>query len=409
MAGTEWESFDRDRERAAIVGLALAQLPNEREVREGLIADYDVTFPELGESLEVLARLTGGGVRVSQRTFALQLLAKVARNRGTLPLAEVRNELRRYVHVSIEEGARLSELRLRREREVLADDRRRTAREEDRADGEVDRSAGVAPPPPPAEVEDGTIIVRSSDAPERETPAEPIGGPALGDDDPASQAIYDGLNACAGTTGAEGTAWEVFAANAQESLQLTDAEVNLPTCSDDEVVTVSGKAAFRVVTEFSSTEPVGKFLRWTDVRTWDTDCSLFYKSVKTVKKDAIPDEDEEYSELFLEIVRFSKNLTLETPLIFTRTIEVPDDPTRSATVYLLQFRLPKGVETDHIEVDSGSLMVRDDPDLKVVDLVAEKAISFKAPAMKNWPTLSCDLMWMEMSILAALGCVDKGT
>lgn len=393
-------------------GLALSQLsPADEERVRGRFRDlHGVTFPTLGESLRELARLTAEGSRISQRTFGLQLLAKIARNRGTEELQQVGDVLHEYVRASVAEAKRLEGFREHRGHEVEpAEEARaagkrtsgeRGAERPGRADGERQPEDAVADDEIPATAADifpdAPLIEPDPAAPAPPPPPAPADGPDLEAPDAVTEGVYDGLNAAKSTGMADGTAWEVFSGQAQDTLKLSDAEMDLPKCSDDENVIVDGKGAWRVITTWTSQDPPSKFSKWCDARHWDVGCSLFYKSVQPVPPASMP-KGREYSCTFLEVVRFSDSLTLETKLVFTRTV-LPEK------LYALHFMLAE--ETESIDVDTGSLIAR--KGAKGTELTAEKAIDFKDEAMKSWPTLSCDLMWMELSILASLGCVDEG-
>jgi hypothetical protein len=402
-----WDTPQRDLERAAIVGLALSQLPEEQELvlRRELEASLGATFPSLPESLETLARLTRSGDRISQRTFGLQLLAKVARNRGTSGLEQGGNELRAYAEASVVEAQQIAEARARELRRAEAKEKATRTREErasedrERAvDSEVRETA-----PEASDVED-----LFPDAPPIEPaedpapPPPPAGGPTLASDDeePQVNAVLQGLDAAATSDPSDGSAWDAFASTAGGVLQLDDREVNLPKCSDDQKVTVGGKEAYRVVTTWKSKEGAAHFADWTDARKWDTNCSLFYESVTQVDPANPAPDVEGYVADFTEVVKFTNTTKFTTVLTFTRTV-------RSPFLFALHFMLPPNGATQDIDVDTGSLVVRQDSDAADewgTRLLAEKAISFTDPAMAKWPTLSCDLMWMELSILAALGC-----
>lgn len=399
-----------DREREAVLGLAVSQLPNADEVRADWGRLFDVKVPELAESLATLAELTSTRSRVSQRTFALQLLAKAARNRGTDVLGDAQESLRDYVRVSIEEVPFLNELRSARVAEQKREVDREQAAEREQAAAAREKAATLAQPVAADELVERAVPMRSAamamrSAPEEEAAlAAPPRATLLPDDDPDPdvQAVFRGLNAAAATTTQQGTAWQVFSQTTQDTLQLTDDELALPQCTDDKHVLIGGRDSTRVVTWFSTAKPAVDFEYWTDPRRWDFDCHLFYESVKPV--NPIPDTVEEYSEEFIEVVRFSPTKTLTTPLVFTRTVMAPD-------LYAVHFALPQNTVTDDILVDSGSLIARHDPDLPAghaTQITAEKCIAFKDPAMASWPTMCCDLFWTELTITVALGCAQHG-
>jgi hypothetical protein len=95
------ETFNLDRERDAIVALAIASRPNEEELREELQATDWGPVMSVPEALDVLAELTEIGERRTPRVVALQLLAKIAKNRGMERLDEAGDQLRHYFTVSV--------------------------------------------------------------------------------------------------------------------------------------------------------------------------------------------------------------------------------------------------------------------------------------------------------------------
>jgi hypothetical protein len=223
------------------------------------------------------------------------------------------------------------------------------------------------------------------------------------DHDPEQQvqAVFDGLEA---TAHGRDRSWIEFARVTSDALGMTDEEVALPLCNDDEVVTIDGQKAYRVATWFWSPLPPSAFQRWTDPRHWAHDNSLFFEDVSPVTP---LDDDRRYSTLFQEQVRFTPTKLLRTPLVFTRVV---DDPEHSSVF----FDLPRGQDgqpetTSDIAVDVGSVIVQGNPGgdpKRRTRLSAEKCILFKDPAMAAWPTVACDLFWMEFTISAALSASE---
>ena len=156
----------------------------------------------------------------------------------------------------------------------------------------------------------------------------------------------------------------------------------------------------RVVTWFSSNRPATEFRKWTDPRKWPIDCSLFFDSMGVVGEEPPDDLEASWTATFEEKVVISDEKVMTTPLRFTRTALGP-------SLYALYFDLPGAETTDDLLVDTGALVAREDPNNapeRCTHLFAEKCLQFRDPALSDWPTLLCDLFWMEFSILAALGC-----
>ncbi len=340
------------RERAAIVGLALATLPNEDEVRDGFRQHHHSDFPGLDEALETLTDLTASRQRMTHRAVTLRLLAKLASRRGMAPFGAKGRGVRTFLRSSVEHADHERDELCRRGHEC------------------------------------------SEHGPHHHHALEGVAAAGLHDEDPEVQQMLDGLAAAAER---RAPSWRSFTPKAG-ALHLTDAEMALPRCSDDEGVMVGGHASTRVATWFSSPKPAVDFLRWTDVRTWPVDCSLFFQ--KMTPKAPIDPEATEYSVEFLEEVQISEEKCLRTPLIFTRRVY----GTHLSTLY---FTMPAGRSTSDLLVDTGSLVAREDPTSppqQRTHLFAEKLLRFQDPALLTWPTLLCDLYWMELTILAALGC-----
>ncbi len=349
-AGRTAEQASRERralERDAIVGLALASLPDEHEVRALIRQGHDVALPELPEALATLASLTAERQRRSQRTLSLNLVAKVARRRGFGVLADAGESLDAYLAALLDEA---DELR------------------------SVPGGPELNPEQDPEHVADG----------------------ALSD-------VLGALRVVADSAGEVPVPshWATFCAGAAEPLGLRSGEINLPTCSDDEYIPVNGKAAPRVTVTFWDERPADAFARWTDPRCWDLDCSLFFESVTA--DPPVPMDVEEYEATFTEVVRIDEHKVLTTPLVFTREVSPPN-------FFGVYFDLPTGVTTEDLTVDRGFITARHDPDLPEGPrtlLTAEKCICFADPALAAWPTLLCDLFWMELTITVALGCAQS--
>ncbi|HJR24921.1 MAG TPA: hypothetical protein VJ804_05575 [Acidimicrobiales bacterium] len=335
-------------ERQALIGLALASRPDEDDLRLRLMGSNHL-YPSLNESLEDLTVLTERDARLGHRVLALRLLAKLAARRGMDPLRKEERKLRAYL------GA--------------------TAGKVDAEWSHLEghhRERGAAAHPA---VADAGLERPITDAA------------------PEVQRALDGLESAALR---RTSSWQSFAPTAADGLQLSDEELGLPRCSDMEHVPVGGVDSIRVVTWFSSPRPIEDFVRWTDPRTWPVDCSLFFQAM--IPQGKAP-TGEDWTCTFTEKVQVSETKTMVTPLTFTRTAE----PGLQAAY----FKMPGNKPTADLLVDTGALVVREDPANAPGQrtlFFTEKCVRFVDPALADWPTLLCDLYWMEFSILAALGC-----
>lgn len=347
-----------EEERQALLGLALATLPNEAEVRRALFGDGGEQPPELAEALKTLDRLTLEGNRISNRVLSLDLLAKVAHRRGSGALESATEELYGFVQSAVIEG----------ERRLLTTDA-----------------------PPPREV--------GGEDPERGEPERPTLDAAGSDDPRVNQTVRALVQVDLLPTGQHH--WPTFARMAQEPLQLSDDEVDRPLCTDDQVVDVPGGKAVRTAVWFWSDKPAKDFAAWTDPRTWDKSCHLFFKAVVQKQGAMLSATVPEFSATFTETVYIDGNNTLSTDLVFSRSVDEPH-------LYALEFTLPTPLDPKaDILVDTGQVTVREDPyapTSKRTALLAEKYILFRDPKYAAWPTLACDLFWTEFAITMALGC-----
>jgi hypothetical protein len=356
---TESEVDRHAPERAAVVGLALATLPNEDEVRDRFAKHHGTRFPSLGESLDHLRTLTTEDAHLAHRTIALRLLAKLTSRRGMEPLGKEADQVRGFLRTTME-------VRDREWGHLAGHTRRPAERTPDRHPSLVNA-----------------------------TPTR-----AVTDPDVDVQHALDGLDLAAQR---RAPSWHSFAPESATALDLSEEEMALPRCNDQEGVPVGGHDSVRIATWFSSPKPAADFTRWTDPRTWDKDCSLFYEDIRLQEGEELAEDAQVFSKTFIEKVRISEDKLLTTPLTFTRTVVGPN-------LYALYFTMPPGTETDDLFVDTGSLVARADPSNPSVEqtlLFAEKCLRFKDPALRSWPTLLCDLYWMELTILAALGCRIK--
>jgi hypothetical protein len=356
--------MSRDEERQALLGVALASLPNEDEVRAAVFAGREQP-PALPEALETLAALTHAQERVSHRVLSLGLLAKVAHRRGPSALDPVDAELHGFAEAAVAEADRI----------------------------EPDGIEPVESSHPPATDE----VARPGPEPRlAEAPPPPTDDGA----DPRPRLAVEALKTV-GLVPAEHH-WKTFARHAREPLQLTEDEVHRPLCTDEQMVVMpNGLSAVRTAVWFWSDQPAKAFQHWTDPRTWDQSCHLFFKTVAQ-KPGVTAATAPEFSATFTETVFVDGTTTLSTDLVFSRTVD-------GERLYALEFDLPPGPlpDTAAIVVDAGQVTVREDPNAppaRRTALLAEKYIRFADPAYLTWPTVACDLFWTEFAITMALGC-----
>ncbi|MET0901873.1 MAG: hypothetical protein ABWZ52_01410, partial [Acidimicrobiales bacterium] len=103
------EDEARQRERRAIVGLALASLPKEQEDKvrnEVFAAKGKDEPPKLKEALVDLKELTDAERRKSHRVLSLDLLAKVADRRPDALEDDVEDEVEGFARAAVVEGLR---------------------------------------------------------------------------------------------------------------------------------------------------------------------------------------------------------------------------------------------------------------------------------------------------------------
>jgi hypothetical protein len=366
------EAEDRERERRAILALALASLPEEQgaEVRKDVFAAKGQDeLPTLEEALVDLKDLTDNGKRRSHRVLSLDLLAKVADRRPDV-LQRGIHEVEGFTRAVVVEAIRRSPSKVSR----------------GIAKAKAVDGAGVGDTGEAAAIEGEE---RSRDQLVEERVPEVVDALRI-------------LHTIKPRSPEEKHHWTRFAKLADTQLELSDEEINRPLCTDEQVVDMpGGDEAVRTAVWFWSGRPAKEFARWTDPRTWDQDCGLFFKSV--VPKDAPGPEGDEFCATFTETINLGDAADLSTDLVFRRSIE-------GEQLYALEFDLPAGPLPDdaQIEVDAGQVTVREDrlaPDpAKRTTLLAEKFIRFKDPAYESWPTVACDLFWTEFAITMALGC-----
>jgi hypothetical protein len=365
-------------ERRALLGLALASLENEDDVRSTFRTEKRSEPPTLSEALDTLNELTKDGRRSSHRVLYLSLLAKIARRRGAERLEADGDQVALYdlLQTAVDEGEAIARSDKVAQRPLLAEA----------------AEAGLAPERPAPEAERTEPEERTREHLSDDTRV-------IGTVEALRKASVSGPGVLPGQ---EEHHWTAFANKAQEHLNLTPEEVHRPLCTDDsKVVMPNGKTACRTAVWFWSAQPASEFARWTDPREWATDCSLFFKSVELKAGQSVPADATEFEGTFTETVCVDGDSTLSTDLVFRRSVQGTD-------LYALEFDLPTPVATDaEIVVDAGQVTVRHDenaPPERATSLLAEKYILFDDPAFADWPTVACDLFWTEFAIVMALGC-----
>ncbi len=382
-------------ERASVMAVALAALPNEDEVRREFEAAGYGTFPSLEEALRNLAALTDERIRITQRTVSLRLLAKAARALGIDLLRErAGGGLGAYAEAQKAEAERIVAARAQEDDEREDDEREDDEREDERrrVKGADDRERSTA--------DDSATAERSAEQTQADEPAAETSAPPPPPGS-AEAELVDALTVTADPSTQTLPTWEAFASAAAGPLAFSDEEINLPTCDDDDESSFKGVPATRIVTWFTTPRDATDFARWTDPRTWPIDCSIFFEDMVTTDTTIPPiGSPTTWTARFTEYVRLTPTKLLETPLDFTR-VYLSDEH------FALYFEMPPNVTTRDLLVDAGSILVDSDdlnPPAEQTMCQAEKFVKWADPAAASWPSLSCDLFWTELTILAALGC-----
>ena len=217
------------------------------------------------------------------------------------------------------------------------------------------------------------------------------------------QDTVDAFYAVANTRDVNKHHWTRFAEAAETPLKLQPSEIHRPLCTDHQEVLMPDKSyAVRTAVWLWSKREAKDFARWTDPRTWSTDCGLFFKSVVPTGAGP-PKTARQFTAEFTETVNVDGRNDLSTKLVFSRSV-VYDPPCYALGFNLPDRPLPKGAQ---ILVDCGQVTVREDrnapPEMRT-SLLAEKYIRFADPAYAAWPTVACDLFWTEFAIIMAEGC-----
>jgi hypothetical protein len=200
--------------------------------------------------------------------------------------------------------------------------------------------------------------------------------------------------------------WSVFAAQTADVLQLTTAEVEKPSCNDGEDVKKGSQGANGVTVEFYTDATPSDLRDFCDPRLWH-EHSAYQRKMSELggSKDNEKLDNGWWRHDLLEIVELSPEMTLETPLRFTFSIQDKDNPRWVHLDYVLID------ETKEISIDEGSLDVR----LVTTGIhkgrtrvIAKKAILFTDQLLQDWTTIACDTFWTEMVIAAAVGSSTDG-
>jgi hypothetical protein len=334
QGGADHSALARARERDALTALALSAQPNENEIRALLHLHHEWEPPSLAVALTTLTGL--GAARLTPRVHVLRHLVGIVARHGTSALHGI-PALEDLVAGFVEEGRNL------------------------RLSADVDEPLRSPPPPGPTLAETG---------------------------DPDVDAVLAGLDAVGHIPLGEDP-WTVFVARSGDALDLTEAEASPPRCHDSLAVPVDGRRATRVVVWFRSSLAGHRLGEWTNPWTWPAH-SLWFESMAPIAGSVPTTPD--FRATFREVVRFSDSLVLETDLEFTRTVRAPN-------LWVCRFELAGKSATKHIGVDTGNIVVRFDPDLPgpcPVEIRAEKYLEFLDPALAAWPTIACDLFWIEL-------------
>ena len=254
-----------DEERQAILGLALASLPNGGGRARGARQGEGGGATDAGRSARDLDRAhRGAGSRKSASTPGLPRPA--GQDRPPDGVLEARAPTRADARTSscrlaVVEGAATgtSARSCERPRAEASDGERRTG--------------GGAPPTTPGPRPSST----SSDD-------DPVNGTVM-----ALQQVSLRPD--------EHDHWTEFALAGEPPLQLTDAEdIHRPLCTDDQTVVMpNGLDAVRTAVWLWSDKPASEFADWTDPRQWANDCSLFFKSVAPKAGEPVPAKADEFS------------------------------------------------------------------------------------------------------------------
>jgi hypothetical protein len=236
-------------------------------------------------------------------------------------------------------------------------------------------------------------LVRKAGAPEAE----------VGD---AVDTVHRALDSVAGLSGEASAAdrWRVFVQQAAGPLQLTQAEIEKPTCNDRERVKKGEHEAIGVTVEFHTDASPGELRNFCDPTRWH-ECSAYQKEMTPWDHPGAIDEvgpgPNGWRRDLLETVELTPGKELETALRFSYGIEDEDDPGWVHLDYVLL------ETTNDILVDEGSLDVRrvtSGTQRGRTRVSAKKAILFQG-LLAEWPTVACDTFWMDLVIDAAVGCL----
>ena len=204
----------------------------------------------------------------------------------------------------------------------------------------------------------------------------------------------------------ERPSWPHFAGQATSALRLTKAEVEKPECNDSEVVVKGDHKAVGVTVEFHTDATPGDLRHFCDPTRWH-ECSAYQHEMTPWEgPGAVYEERQDgWRRDLIETVDFLPSKPLVTPLRFTYTIQEEAEPGWVHLDYVLL------AETGDIIVDEGALDVRRVSSGRHrgrTRVSAKKAILFKDPVLRTWPTIACDTFWTDLVIAAAVECPDEG-
>ena len=200
--------------------------------------------------------------------------------------------------------------------------------------------------------------------------------------------------------------WKRFASDVKGALGLTQAEVEKPLCNDRQVVKKAGVDAVGVTVDFY-TDAAPAQMTVCDPTRWH-ECTAAFHQMQPWKGAGAVDQTRPngWRRDLVETVDFLPDMTLETPLRFTYSIDDAADPAWIHLDYVLIQATPD------IAVDEGSIDVRRVSTGEHSGRTAvstKKLIGFTNEELAKWPTVACDTFWTELVVNAAVGCLGGGT
>lgn len=376
-------------ERLALVSLALASLPNSKEVQ----AAFEASYPEfralpVSVALDVLAATLASPSSRMPRLVVLDALVRLAARTRKLEHtphdSPLDRSLGRLAGAIAATAAHIDLSRLE-------------------APSRAELRAAQSQPQPeshasslPAQGLAGVGARVAQVFHRRPTVLERIGsGFSRGPDQPVT-IIRDALIQVSNVQDLH-FAWEQFATQTAEVLHLSAGEKNKPLCDCSQVINVGGYDAQVVKVDFETEVPLDKMRNYADPRNWP-DCSTYFSKMMEYPKGnrKTVSGTKDWLESFEEVINVLPGLTLINPLRFTYT----EDDHHVCSKYEL-------VEpTEHILVDQGYISVTDETPTKRTAVEVVKVIRFSDPAVQSWPSFACDLFWGELSIDMAMQCAN---